>query len=135
MGDNIIHLNPNKTISSDDNKVCVICIEPICPNELTCELKCSHRYHSFCIQPWKRVQNRCPQCRLVIECNNHSEHPDAVWCRVVEHQDSTITKLQSQNQELQDGLLAMTLRYAEISQMFENQAAGIELFHLLRLPF
>lgn len=66
-----------KKNSYDD--VCSICIENFKTSYYynNIKLKCSHRYHIFCIQCIANIldynQHRCPLCREVIDWNNYPE--------------------------------------------------------------
>ena len=47
--------------AEDEGCVCVICLEPVSPDNATA-LSCAHVYHQGCIDRWLKRAPRCPQC-------------------------------------------------------------------------
>jgi hypothetical protein len=43
---------------------CVICLLPI---ETVASLDCGHGFHEPCIKKWVKLNNTCPNCRLVAK--------------------------------------------------------------------
>ena len=51
--------------SSDPDKECIICFEPM--GEIECKLECNHSYHYNCIKEWVEKKNTCPECRRLVD--------------------------------------------------------------------
>ena len=48
-----------------EDKLCVVCQNVFCINESVARLKCSHLFHTSCIQEWLTRKKRCPMsCEL-----------------------------------------------------------------------
>ena len=56
-----------------DQKNCVICMMDYEENDILTKLKCSHIYHTDCIQEWGRqiIEPHCPICRIIIPYVNN----------------------------------------------------------------
>jgi hypothetical protein len=108
----IVFLELQNKASTDMEMNCVICQEDI-NTIFYCHLKCGHLYHSNCIQPWKKTQNTCPQCRSEIQCINHSEHSETVLNSVIYRQDRVISELKSQNREMEQHILGLEMIHSE----------------------
>lgn len=46
---------------------CPVCLGNFCEEEVICELKCGHRFHSACVQVWIEEKGTCPMCRRDFE--------------------------------------------------------------------
>ena len=108
---------------------CAVCGDYLQTNSLYCELKCSHIYHSSCVQPWKKVNDSCPQCRAKIECTNHRKHSASVLRAVVYQQDMTIADLRNKNQEMTDKIIGLEMLQAELNIQIAAQQL---MFHISR---
>tara|TARA_Y100000996_G_scaffold391325_1_gene353229 strand:+ start:55 stop:303 length:249 start_codon:yes stop_codon:yes gene_type:complete len=53
----------NKSNNLDE---CVICLEKMRESENLTILKCSHIYHSECIEKWLKKKSICPMCDTII---------------------------------------------------------------------
>lgn len=56
--------------SKDDNREaspeCSICLDGFCDGDELIRLRCGHRFHSTCLEPWVRKCADCPYCRTNI---------------------------------------------------------------------
>lgn len=46
---------------------CPVCLSNFAEEEVICELKCGHRFHSNCVQVWIEEKGTCPICRREFE--------------------------------------------------------------------
>lgn len=53
----------NKSNNLDE---CIICLEEMKENDNLTLLKCSHIYHSKCIEIWLKKKSICPLCDTLI---------------------------------------------------------------------
>ena len=56
-----------KTIQNEleDNK-CAICLEYMKHTQSTTKTNCEHKFHTACLEDWKKKSNNCPLCRKNI---------------------------------------------------------------------
>merc|ERR1712061_630430 len=66
--ENIEKLCPAMAVEVDEAEVCAICLEETAVGELHRTLKCSHSFHSECLEQWRAPRPRsfwrCPLCRF-----------------------------------------------------------------------
>lgn len=56
------------TGSNETLPECCICLESFCEGDSLILLRCEHRFHIKCLEPWIRTCNDCPYCRTNITC-------------------------------------------------------------------
>tara|TARA_Y200000002_G_scaffold157213_1_gene130018 strand:- start:674 stop:1180 length:507 start_codon:yes stop_codon:yes gene_type:complete len=50
----------------EENIECPICLDVVEDNEFIKLQNCTHVFHKYCIEEWKKVNNTCPLCRKNI---------------------------------------------------------------------
>ena len=64
--DNSIQVNPGRALFSRCRKLqCSICLEKLYKPDCS-TLECNHKFHTGCINEWRKVSNTCPFCRAII---------------------------------------------------------------------
>jgi E3 ubiquitin-protein ligase RNF38/44 len=53
----------------EDKPTCVICMDNIKENQMVKTLKCSHNFHSKCINNWLKLKLKCPLCKVRVSLN------------------------------------------------------------------
>lgn len=56
--------------TSDDNKTCRICLEPIAIKEKA-TIDCGHEFHLNCIEMWTSTRNTCAYCKRPTRAIHH----------------------------------------------------------------
>ncbi|NP_001288484.1 RING finger protein 165 [Zea mays] len=52
--------------TSEEEKVCTICLETFLPGEQVAVTPCNHTFHQGCIAPWVQGHGSCPVCRFAL---------------------------------------------------------------------
>ena len=55
-----------KRLNEDPHKCCICMAELEFSEELILLEKCSHRFHSGCLESWLKRSNKCPMCRATV---------------------------------------------------------------------
>lgn len=84
-------------------------------DEEICELSCKHIFHSKCIQTWKITSDTCPQCRVAIECKNHSIHSTNVLTEIIVQQAKIISDIKKESTNMSEELLAYRIEHEDMS--------------------
>ena len=53
--------------NSDDNLMCMVCLEPFKRHDQIGKLMCTHIFHKDCIYQWLKTNATCPLCREDVE--------------------------------------------------------------------
>lgn len=60
----------------EDLIVCPVCLEDLTTGIEFCKLRCSHVFHTSCIDRWCETSKTCPYCRYKLEYENEELLPD-----------------------------------------------------------
>jgi hypothetical protein len=130
---NCDHLNCKKytykqtSSSCLQHLTCSICMEFLVSPYEICELKCKHIFHSNCIQTWKITSDTCPQCRVNIQCENHTIHSRNVMTEIILQQVKMISDIKKENTRMSDELFVCHMEQNDMSL----QLASMKLLILL----